>query len=49
MKIMGKNLPEMPWEKRPAGCKDVLWRYSKNPVIPRDLLPDSTGYCTMGR
>ena len=41
MKIMGKNLPEMPWEERPAGCKDVLWRYSKNPVIPRDLLPDS--------
>ena len=41
MKIIGKPLPGMPWEERPAGCKDVLWRYSKNPVIPRDLLPDS--------
>ena len=41
MKIIGNPLPGMPWEERPAGCKDVLWRYSKNPVIPRDLLPDS--------
>ena len=31
----------IPWEERPAGCKDPMWRYSKNPVIPRDLLPDS--------
>ena len=35
------GIPSRPWEERPAGCKDVLWRYSKNPVIPRDLLPDS--------
>ena len=21
----------MPWEDRPAGCTDVMWRYSKNP------------------
>ena len=41
MKIFGNPLPGMPWEERPAGCQDVLWRYSKNPVIPRDLLPDS--------
>ena len=25
----------MPWEDRPAGCADVMWRYSKNPVIDR--------------
>ncbi len=31
----------MPWQERPEGCKSVLWRYSANPVIPRDLLPDS--------
>ena len=41
MKIFGNPLPDMPWEERPEGCKDVLWRYSANPVIPRDLLPDS--------
>ena len=31
----------IPWEERPAGCKDVLWRSVANPIIPRDLLPTS--------
>lgn len=31
----------MPWEERPEGCGKPLWRFSGNPVIPRDLLPDS--------
>ena len=39
--IIGPNLPNIPWEDKPAGCNKVLWRYSGNPVIPRDLLPDS--------
>ena len=28
----------IPWEERPAGCRDVLWRSSRNPIIPRDAL-----------
>ena len=39
--ISGNPLPNIPWEDRPSGSKDVLWRYSANPVIPRDALPDS--------
>ena len=31
----------MPWEPRPAGSKAVMWRYSANPIIPRNLLPTS--------
>jgi beta-1,4-mannooligosaccharide/beta-1,4-mannosyl-N-acetylglucosamine phosphorylase len=34
------SLPNIPWEERPAGSdpkKEVLWRYSGNPIIPRDL------------
>ena len=31
----------LPWEDRPSGCQDVIWRYSKNPIIPRDLLSSS--------
>ena len=31
----------MPWEDRPEGCKDVMWRYSKNPVIDRYAIPTS--------
>lgn len=34
-------LPNLPWEERPAGSSAVIWRYSRNPVIPRDLLPRS--------
>lgn len=44
MKIQLKNvppLPNMPWEERPAGSSEIVWRYSKNPVIPRDALPFS--------
>ena len=33
-------LPNIPWEE-PANLQDVLWRYNANPIIPRDLLPDS--------
>ena len=41
IKISGNPLPNMPWEDRPAGSSAVMWRYSANPVIPRDLLPAS--------
>ena len=41
LKIAGKPLPGMPWEERPEGCKNVMWRCSANPIIPRDLLPTS--------
>lgn len=34
-------LPHIPWEDRPAGCAEVVWRYSRNPIIPRDLIPSS--------
>ena len=27
----------MPWEERPEGCSDVMWRYSKNPKLARLL------------
>ena len=37
LKIVGAPLPDMPWEDRPEGSKEVLWRYSKNPVIPPDI------------
>jgi beta-1,4-mannooligosaccharide/beta-1,4-mannosyl-N-acetylglucosamine phosphorylase len=39
--IKGDALPHMPWEERQADCKDVVWRYTKNPVIPRNIIPTS--------
>ncbi|MFP4015763.1 MAG: glycoside hydrolase family 130 protein [Halanaerobiales bacterium] len=41
LKIYGEPLPNIPWEDKPEGHKDVIWRSEKNPIIPRDLLPDS--------
>ncbi len=39
--ILGAHLPNIPWEDRPAGSADVVWRYSANPIIPRDAIPTS--------
>ena len=37
-----KNLKDiLPWEDRPQGCKDVMWRYSQNPIIHRYDIPTS--------
>ena len=33
IKIAGAALPAMPWEERPAGCKDVVWRCSAKQYI----------------
>ncbi|HYA45630.1 MAG TPA: glycoside hydrolase family 130 protein [Acidimicrobiales bacterium] len=42
LKIVGQQpLPRIPWEDRPASAIGPLWRYSRNPVIPRDLIPTS--------
>ncbi|WP_109302381.1 glycoside hydrolase family 130 protein [Aquimarina sp. AU474] len=32
---------EIPWQDRPEGCKDVVWRYAENPIIQRDAIPSS--------
>ena len=39
--ILGPSLPNIPWEERPAGHRDVLWRSARNPIIPHDLIPSS--------
>jgi len=31
--IVGTPVPNLPWEDRPAGSNDVVWRYSGNPII----------------
>ena len=39
--VLGPALPNIPWEDRPQGYADPVWRYSANPIIPRDLIPSS--------
>jgi beta-1,4-mannooligosaccharide/beta-1,4-mannosyl-N-acetylglucosamine phosphorylase len=36
-----RSIPNLPWQEPPAGDGRAAWRYSKNPVIARDLLPNS--------
>lgn len=41
-KIFGEqSIPNMPWQDKPQGCTDVIWRYNANPVIPRNAIPTS--------
>lgn len=40
-KIIGQALPNIPWQEKPEGCTDVVWRYSNNPVIKRNAIPSS--------
>jgi hypothetical protein len=35
------DLPLIPWEDRPSADHNVVWRYSRNLVIPRDIIPCS--------
>ena len=38
--VNGTSLPNIPWEDRPASSdpkKELMWRYSANPIIPRNL------------
>jgi beta-1,4-mannooligosaccharide/beta-1,4-mannosyl-N-acetylglucosamine phosphorylase len=42
VQILGQGrIDNLPWEDRPVGSTEPVWRYSKNPVIPRDLIPSS--------
>ncbi len=34
-------LPNIPWEARPDGSDEVLWRYTHNPVISRHAIPNA--------
>jgi beta-1,4-mannooligosaccharide/beta-1,4-mannosyl-N-acetylglucosamine phosphorylase len=37
--IVGPPLATVPWEDRPAGCSDVVWRSSRNPIIGWNPIP----------
>ncbi len=33
----------IPWQQRPAGSEELVWRHSGNPVIGRDFAPSVQG------
>lgn len=39
--IIGENLSNIPWEEKPVATNAPVWRYSANPIINRDAIPNS--------
>lgn len=39
--IKTEHTPNLPWEERPAGCHETLWRYSGNPIIGWNPTPST--------
>lgn len=37
--IRGAALPNLPWEEKPTGDHDVVWRYSGNPILGWNPIP----------
>ncbi len=40
-KILNSTVKNIPWQDRPEGCKDPVWRYSENPIIDRTFHPEA--------
>lgn len=40
IRIIGDTLSNMPWQDKPADCTAPVWRYTENPVIRRNPLPN---------
>ena len=40
-KIIGDALPNIPWQDRPMGNTDPVWRYTENPIIDRTAVKDA--------
>ncbi|AZS13466.1 glycoside hydrolase family 130 protein [Paenibacillus lutimineralis] len=40
-RIIGEKLTNIPWQDKPAGSNAPVWRYSANPIIQRNAIPNS--------
>lgn len=40
-RIIGPAVKNLPWQEKPKGCQDPVWRYQQNPVIGRHGIPSS--------
>ncbi|HYD83007.1 MAG TPA: glycosidase, partial [Opitutus sp.] len=43
MTLVGDSIPNLPWQPKPSGCLDIVWRYDANPIVGRRPLPQATG------
>jgi len=42
IKVIADPLSNIPWQDRPSDCRDTLWRYTGNPVVPARAIESST-------
>ena len=40
-KILNSTVKNIPWQDKPAGCTDPVWRYTENPIIDRSFVKDA--------
>lgn len=40
-KIINSTIKNIPWQDKPVGCTDPVWRYTENPIIDRTFLKDA--------
>ena len=40
-RILGPALPNIPWQERPEGCTEPVWRFDGNPIIHRHDIPSA--------
>ena len=39
VKVVAPEIPNLPWQERPAGCTSYIWRHTGNPIIGRRPFP----------
>lgn len=39
--LVGDALPNIPWEPKPNGCREIIWRHSGNPIIDLHPFPNA--------
>ena len=46
IKIIGRDLPNIPWQEPKGKEKLPLWRYDANPIIERFATKNSNSICS---
>jgi beta-1,4-mannooligosaccharide/beta-1,4-mannosyl-N-acetylglucosamine phosphorylase len=41
VKIIDQALPNIPWQEKPSGSNDIVWRHSENPIIGWNPTPST--------
>jgi beta-1,4-mannooligosaccharide/beta-1,4-mannosyl-N-acetylglucosamine phosphorylase len=41
VKIIGQALPNIPWQEKPSGSNDIVWRHGENPIIGWNPTPST--------